>query len=146
MIRASFILLTCFVLLLSSCATAEEQSKEENVQKKQSQGQVHPSLAEQANYIAFQVDGVRDVSSVVLDKELSLAVDVEQFHRFQLGSIRKKVFQALKKEHPQMKTHVSTDRKIFWELQKLQARMYDEKPDIEAIKKKMEKINKDMKG
>lgn len=158
----SLLLLT---VLTSACGVIDgHQSKEESVQKQaiqreeaknkqrevraeeKSAKEVKLAIAQEANDLALQTKGVVHVTSVAIDQELSLAVEVSQWQRWNLKGIRKEIFHALRDRFPDLEIHVSTDRKIVWELQKLEKEMYATDPDVAAIQKKLDKINEDMKG
>jgi len=57
---------------------------------------------------------------VNIDKELSVAIKVENFNRFRLKSIEKSVKSDLEKTYPDHKVFVSSDKKMFWELEKIE--------------------------
>lgn len=108
--------------------------------------QINKEVLEQARLAARQVDGVREVAAVAIDQDLSVAVNVAQMKRLQLKAIRKEIFHKLKKAHPEMTVHVTTDRKIFWEMEKLEKEAYAQKPKVSDMQKKLHKLNEDMKG
>ncbi|MDQ0337904.1 citrate synthase [Caldalkalibacillus uzonensis] len=105
---------------------------------------VDHDTANRSKLIAKSVDGVTDAAVVAIDQDLSVAVDVAQMKRFQLKAIRKEIFHQLRKAYPDYKVHVSTDRKILQELKKLEEKTYQQQ--TEAEKKRLQKINEDMKG
>ncbi|QZT34901.1 YhcN/YlaJ family sporulation lipoprotein [Caldalkalibacillus thermarum TA2.A1] len=105
---------------------------------------VDHDTANRSKLIATSVEGVTDAAAVAIDQELSVAVAVAQMKRFQLKGIRKEIFHRLRKAYPEYQVHVSTDRKILQELKKLEKKTYQQQ--TEAEKKRLQKINQDMKG
>lgn len=169
--QRGFIILLCLALLISACSaigrepSAQEPDGQQQQMKKQasqrqssksmqkedrhkgnSAKEVKLTIAQEANQIALKTKGVVRVASVAIDKQLSLAVDVEQMQRWNLKKIRKEIFHQLRERFPDLDIHVSSDRKILWELQKLEKEMYVSSPDVDSIEKKLKKINEDMKG
>lgn len=155
------IMLLSLALLISACATLEGEpsaqgsngekqyekkqvrerqgsksiSKEMDQPKSEPDKEVKLAIAQEANQIALRTKGVVQVASVALDDQLSLAVDVSQMQRWNLKNIRKEIFHHLRDRFPELDIHVSSDRKIFWELQKLEKEMYASNPDVESIEK-----------
>lgn len=127
--------------------SAEEGKPLKKAEKEKPGGpQINKEVLEQARLAARQVDGVREVAAVAIDQDLSVAVNVAQMKRLQLKAIRKEIFHKLKKAHPEMTVHVTTDRKIFWEMEKLEKEAYAQKPKVSDMQKKLHKLNEDMKG
>ncbi|MFC0270421.1 hypothetical protein ACFFIX_02970, partial [Metabacillus herbersteinensis] len=79
------------------------------------------------------------------DKELLLAVKVDQFDRFRLKKIEKKVKSDLEKTYPDHKIEVSTDSKIFLELEQLEQKLQKDKTKMKTLKKEFDKIKSLMK-
>ncbi|MGC5328353.1 sporulation protein [Brevibacillus sp. SYSU BS000544] len=97
--------------------------------------------------IAQLVNGVDKAVAVHIDDELDVAIEVTNFNRLRLESIEKEVAQNLKAEFPKIKIHVSSDKKILNELQKLSDMPYaSEQKGACDQKKKLKQIEKQMKG
>src|SRR5690606_14051619 len=100
--------------------------------------------------IATQDDRVDEAAAVAIGKELSVALKVSNFNRLRLKSIRQDVHQTLTDQFPKHTIHVTTDSKLFSELQKLEKgvkRNWPPKPPKQKkYKKTLQKINEDMKG
>ena len=96
---------------------------------------------------AKKVDGVDDAVAVVMDKEASVALKVTGFDRFRLKPIKKEVSRRLKGYvSKDFKLRVTTDKKIYKELNNLkQEAVKKKKPSIE-LTKQFRKIQKDMRG
>ncbi|QHZ45932.1 MULTISPECIES: YhcN/YlaJ family sporulation lipoprotein [unclassified Bacillus (in: firmicutes)] len=103
------------------------------------------TAANKAKDLLFKKEEVTEVRGASRDKDLVLAVQVEQFDRFRLKDIEKQSKDMLKKHFPGYRIEVSTDQKIFWELDKLEQRIESKKMSDKKLKKRIEKIKKLMK-
>lgn len=150
--RTTLVVLSMF-LLLNGCnqqAGPQTQTKTKTAQK---DPMCDPTpiryfhLEQKAKSISEQVDGVDQAVAVQIDDELDVAIKVSNFHRLRLESIRKQVSQKLKAEFPKAKIHVTSDKKLINELQKLSDKPWSTK-EQEACKqkKKLKQIEKQMKG
>jgi hypothetical protein len=107
----------------------------------------HFDKEQQAKSIAEHVVGIDKAVAVQIDDELDVAIQVSNFNRLRLESIRKEVAQKLKTTFPKTKIHVTSDKKLIDELQKLSETPWSNKKE-EACKqkKKIKKIEQQMKG
>jgi hypothetical protein len=105
----------------------------------------HFDYEDKARVIAKQVDGVDQVVAVFIDNEMNVALQVSNFNRLKLKAIRKKAAQNLKGPFQEANIHVTTDSKLFNELKKLSGQDWSKKKACDH-KKKLKKIEKDMKG
>ncbi|GAB7386567.1 hypothetical protein BSNK01_04020 [Bacillaceae bacterium] len=108
-----------------------------------------PLEAERAKATALTVQGVDDAKAVVMDQQVSLAVKVTNFQRLRLKQIRREVHGKLSKQFPDYELHVTSDNKLFQELEKIEKKIASRHKDpaaLQKLKKKLEKVNKDMKG
>lgn len=102
---------------------------------------------QKAKAMTEQVNGIDKAVAVRIDDELDVAIEVSNFNRFRLESIEKEVAQKLKSSFPNAKVHVTSDKKLIMELQKLSDTPWQNHQE-EACKqkKKLKQIEKDMKG
>lgn len=149
----TLLLLAVSILLLAGC---NDKAQPENTSTK-GQGQAtaqtaprEPSFdrrgAERAEAIAKRVRGVDQSVAVVMDRQISVAAKVSGFQRFRLKAIRRDVHHQLKASFPDHEIHVTTDKKLFWELEKLKAKVDRGAVSFRQAKQQVEKINQDMKG
>jgi hypothetical protein len=104
-------------------------------------------LEQKAKSIAEQVDGIDNVVAVQIDDELDVAIKVSNFNRLRLKSIRKEAAQKLKAAFPKTKIHVTSDKKLIDELQKLSDTPWStNQKEACKQKKKLKHIEKQMKG
>ncbi len=74
------------------------------------------------------------------DKELLVAIKVENFNRFRLKTIEKTVKSDLEKIYPNHKVVVSSDKKMFWELEKIEQRLQKNNTNKKSLKKDLKKL------
>lgn len=102
--------------------------------------------ADEAKQIVLSMEEVVAVKGATMDDDIFIAVNVKQFDRFFLDEIRKQAHDKIKKRYPKTKVHVSTDKKVFLELEKLEQDIYHNKLTEKEMKKRWKKIEDFMKG
>ena len=126
-------------------APAKNQRQQESQGEKQIS--VDPVLSEKVKQAAKTVNGVEDSTAVVIDNEISAAVKVSGFNRLRLKSIRQEVHKKIKETGSDYKVNVTTDKKLFAGLQQIEKQISaGQAQSMTAIQKKVDKINKDMRG
>jgi hypothetical protein len=148
--KVKIFLLVLFVTGFGSgCNQNENQSTNQvnpiNITKVHTSQPVNQSLSNSAKDHALQNVEVVDVKAVNTDKELVVAIKVENFDRFRLKEIEKKVKSELKELYPSKSIEVSTDQKIFLELEQLEEMLQKEKMKKKSLQKKIQKIKALMK-
>lgn len=107
----------------------------------------HFDLEQRAKAIAEQIDGIDQAVAVQIDKELDVAIEVSNFNRFRMESLQKDVAKQLKAAFPEAKVHVTSDKKLIMDLQKLSSTPWSANPEEACKQKKQIKhIEKQMKG
>lgn len=136
------------MLFIAGCTMQNSPAQKPQAQQQQLSNEdvlVNTELAGQVKEKAKTVDAVEDSVAVILDKEISVAAKVTGFDRLRLKSIRKEVHERITQIAPGYKVYVTTDKKLFSELQKLNSQIQQgENPA--RLKTKFEKINKNMRG
>jgi LEA14-like dessication related protein len=94
--------------------------------------------------IVSSMNGITDVVCVTVDSDIYIAVQTERWHRFRLRTIRSDIKELLSHRFDDYKVHVSTDWKIFRELQRLTNDL--DQLELKNVKKKLDKIEKGMSG
>lgn len=118
---------------------------EQQVSQDEKQIQINPELAEKAKGTARMVNGVKDSTAVVIDKEISIAIKVNGFNRLRIKPIKEEVHNKIKEFNKDYNVYVTSDKKLFKQLQQIenQTNSPEEKSPID-IQKKVKRINKDM--
>lgn len=145
------VIVLCLTISLTTvgCNMQGTAAKKPQQQSNNSQEQVQtdPVLAEQAKETAKAVEGVDESTAVVMNQELSVAVKVSGFDRLRLKAIRQEVHRNMKKLAPDHKIYVTSDKKLFWELEQVEQQIVQPggKP-LTDLQAKVKKINKGMAG
>ena len=144
-----FLLLLITIGLSSGCTGNQNQfannNDDANVVKVHTRKPIDQSIANQAKEKVIKEEEISGVKAVNTDKELLLAVKVDQFDRFRLKNIEKKVKSDLEKAYPNYKILVSTDSKMYLELEQLEEKLQKDKIKMKSLKKDFDKIKSLMK-
>ncbi len=101
---------------------------------------VDQQKANKAKKILSKHDEITSINAVNSDKNLVVAIEVHHNKRFQLTDIRKRYAKELKKKFPNIKTELSTDKKIILELESLEKEIKEKDISNKQIKKKLKHI------
>ncbi|MGO4888262.1 YhcN/YlaJ family sporulation lipoprotein [Anaerobacillus sp. MEB173] len=107
---------------------------------------VDQTKADNSKSIVASMEEVIGVKGVNLKEDIYIAVQVKQFDRLRLKHIRKTAFDKIKKRYPKDNIHVSTDKKIFMELEELEQKLKRNEITEKNLEKKVKKLEDDMKG
>jgi regulator of replication initiation timing len=144
-----FLLLLTAIGLISGCnGTLDQQVSENddmNIEYVHTSRPIDQTVANQSKEKAAKEEEISSVKAVNTDKELLLAVKVHQFDRFRLKSIKKKLKSDLEKMHPEYEIFVSTDQKIYLELEQLEQKLQKDHTQMKSLKKDFDKIKSLMK-
>jgi hypothetical protein len=141
------VFLLLVIPLLTGCKENMDSAKNQStpITKITAKKSTNQSMANHAKELLIKRDDVSGVRGVNTDKELLIAITVPQIERFQLKTIEKNVKEKLKKEYPYYKIQVSTDQKIFLELDILERKLQEGKAGEKELKKELDKIKSLMK-
>ncbi|WP_077622206.1 YhcN/YlaJ family sporulation lipoprotein [Sediminibacillus massiliensis] len=139
----SFVLL---FVLLAGCNTNEKDNrtaiKDPNYDLTQvnSLPAVNQAVANEAKEAVLKKGPIIGARSVNTDKELLIAVEVKQMDRFRLKELKKDVKKTLEKKYPEKKIEVSTDKKLFIEIDKLESKIQNQKIDKKELNKRFKEV------
>ncbi|MEK5441616.1 YhcN/YlaJ family sporulation lipoprotein [Fredinandcohnia sp. FSL W7-1320] len=141
------VLLFLTIGLLAGCKEDMDSIKSQgtSITKISAKTATNQSVANQAEELLIKRDDITGVRGVNKDKELLIAIKVPQKDRFQLSTIEKEVKKELKKQYPEHNIQVSTDQKIFLELDKLEKKLEKSKVGEKELKKELDNIKSLMK-
>ncbi|MDR4889558.1 YhcN/YlaJ family sporulation lipoprotein [Fredinandcohnia sp. QZ13] len=133
--------------LLTGCKENIDSVKNQStsITKISAKKSTNQTTANHAKELVIKRDDVTGVRGVNTDKELLIAITVPQIDRFQLKTIEKNVKEELKKKYPDYKIEVSTDQKIFLELDILERKIEEGKTGKKELKKEFGNIKRLMK-
>ncbi|MCG8402983.1 MAG: YhcN/YlaJ family sporulation lipoprotein [Firmicutes bacterium] len=135
-------------IFTAGCAMPNSPAPKPQAQQQQSlnpKATANTALAGQVEETAKTVASVKDGIAVVIDRDIAVAVKVTGFDRLRLKAIRQEVSDKIKKTAPDYRIHVTTDKKLFSELRKVEKQIRQGE-DPALIKQKFDKINEDMHG
>ncbi|RRN68658.1 hypothetical protein EI200_18975 [Peribacillus simplex] len=122
----------------NSSQTDSNKERGLNISKVHTNKPIDQTAANQAKNKLMNQDEVADVKAVNSNKELLVAIKVENFDRLRLKKIEKKSQTELEDMFPDYKVLVSTDQKMFIELEQLEQ-------ELEKDHTKMDSLNMDFK-
>lgn len=98
--------------------------------------------ANQAKDFLGKYEDITAIKAVNTSKKLVVAIEVHHNKRFQLENLGKKYAKKLKKKFPKFKTELSTDQKIFIELNRLEQKIDSNNISNKNLEKKVKHIIK----
>ncbi|MFF2589033.1 YhcN/YlaJ family sporulation lipoprotein [Peribacillus butanolivorans] len=139
----TFLFLITVIGFVSGCSGNSKQidnNKNLNISKVHTSSPIEQSVANQAKDRLLAEEEVSDVKAVNSDKELLVAVKVDNFDRLRLTSIKKQAQSDLENMFPDYKILISTDQKMFLELDQLEQKLEKDKTKMDSLKKDFKKI------
>ena len=132
------------IILLMGCQANNDQ----DVRSLQLEGHavIDQHQSDRAKKIVSSMKEVIEVKGVNVEKDIYLAPNVKHFQRLRLQKIRKQGHDAVKKQFPDANVHLSTDKKIFMELDKIEQELKNKQISEKRLKEKLKKIEEMMKG
>ncbi|MET3319306.1 UNVERIFIED_ORG: ABC-type phosphate transport system auxiliary subunit [Peribacillus simplex] len=134
-----------FVSGCSGNSNQIDNNKNLNISKVHTSSPIKQSVANQAKDRVLAEEEVSDVKAVNSDKELLVAVKVDNFDRFRLKSVKKQAQSDLENMFPDYKILISTDQKMFLELDQLEQKLEKDKTKMDSLKKDFKEIKSLMK-
>jgi hypothetical protein len=143
--RLFFILI--LIGLASGCNGNQNQldNNDLNISQVHTSKPIDQSVANHTKEKMITKEEISDVKAVNTDKELLVAIKVGNFNRFRLKNIEKSVKSDLEKIYPDHKVFVSSDKKMFWELEKIEQRLKKNDTNKKNLKKDLNKLKNLMK-
>ncbi|MCM3713686.1 hypothetical protein [Halalkalibacter oceani] len=111
------------------------------------QAVIEQQQADEAKRILLSMEEIVEVKGVNDGEDnIYLAPEVKHFDRFRLKEIRKQSHDRVKKRYPEANVHVSTDKKIFLELGRLEQELKEKKISEKRLTDELTKLEDKMKG
>lgn len=124
---------------------SKKQQPQQQTEQDEKQIQFNPGLAEKAKKTAETIKGVKESTSVVMNKEISIAVKVSGFDRLRLKPIKKEVHEKIKELDKSYNVFVTSDKKLFMQLQQIEKQINGpQEKSLTDIQKGVNKIKEDM--
>lgn len=147
MYRGTIILILIGLFLLVSCSkenTAERVSPKNNppleFTKLSTNSKDDQRTANEAREFVSKFDEVTDVRAIHHDDQLLIAVKVNHFDRFDLKDIEKKLKKSTNNSFQDVNITLSTDKKLFIEIEKLENELQNDSLSKKELSKRMNKL------
>jgi len=140
-------LIVILIFFNAGCTMQNTPAQKPRAQQQSSNKDV-PADVELAGNVkneAQKVNAVEDAVAVALGGDISVAVRVTGFDRLRLKTIRKEVHERITQMAPGYQVHVTTDKKLYSELEKLNSQIQQGGDPI-RLKAELDKINESMRG
>ncbi|WP_174613736.1 hypothetical protein [Virgibacillus ihumii] len=111
------------ILFLTGCSAADNSTTREdgiNLSYITSNHNIDQRASNKAKEMLSKHDPITSINAVNTSKKLLIAIEVQHRHRFRLTKIRKDLQKEMKKAFSDHKVELSTDKKIFIELTRLE--------------------------
>lgn len=131
----------CVIVLLATACTAQEDEKGTAFKLQEAAGHGQEA-SDRAKDELIAMDEVLSVRGIQFHDDLVMAVHVKQIDRFRLKAVRKDAFDRIKALYPDSTIHISTDKKIYKELEEAEEQIKANDFNEEQLKKKIKLIEK----
>ncbi|WP_186577646.1 YhcN/YlaJ family sporulation lipoprotein [Aquibacillus kalidii] len=141
----SILLLT---ILISGCNTDENDNRitmkdsDGDVTKISNTSPIDQSLTNKAKEYVRINNEIESLRGINTEEDLLLAINVEQIQQFKEQNHESRIQKKLEKIFPETNIEVSSDQKIYIEVEKLEQEIQNNALDKEELKKRFDKIKK----
>ena len=134
------------IMLAAGCGQTSPPIKPrpENIPKADQQITTDPQRAAVVKATSRQAKEVEDSTAVVVDQDIAVAVKVSGFNRLRLKSIREQARQRVKSANPGFDVYLTSDKKLFQQLQRLEKDAKGTNPSPREFKARVNKVISDM--
>jgi len=142
----SLILVLIMMLVSAGCGKSSPPIKPhpENRPKAGQQITIDPLRGEKVKAAVRKVKEVEDSTAVVVDQDIAAAIKVSGFNRLRIESIRNQARQKIKSANPGFRVYLTSDKKLFKQLQQLERDMRRPNPSPAEFRAKVNKVISDM--
>lgn len=139
---ARIIYIFFLVIVMAGCSGMHknEEANKSNVTDVSFKNSHDQSVTEKMKQLLENEEEVKNIRAVNSDKELLIAAEIDHMDRFRLREIEQKLREKVQKQYPDYKVIISTDKKIFLELEQLENKMRTENLSKKKVEKEMNKI------
>ncbi|WP_078428557.1 hypothetical protein [Alkalihalobacterium alkalinitrilicum] len=134
------------VFIVCGCGQMNLQQQEQTPLFVGKEALVDQTKADNAKKIILSMEEVIEVTGVSNKENIYIAPAVKHFDRLHLKGIRADGFERIKKRYPNSTVFLSTDKKIFMELEKLEKELKERRVSKKDLEKRLKKLEEDMKG
>lgn len=130
-----------FMMIGSGCNTVNNNEKgNTNITNVSYQQSKDLNTSAQVEKLLKNEKEVKNAKAVNTDKKILIAVEINQMERFRLEDIEKRLIKMIEDEYPNHDVDLSTDKKIFLELEKLKKKITEKDMNEKKIDKELKRI------
>ncbi|MBU8907164.1 hypothetical protein [Desertibacillus haloalkaliphilus] len=141
----TLIIIACLALITACQGQGIQQEETISPQQLGEEAVIDQTKADEAKKILISMEEVIAVKGVNYEEDIYIASKVRHLDRLQLENIRKTGFEKIKKRYPEANVHLSTDAKVFMELEELENKLKKNEISKSQTEKQVKKIEEDMK-
>ncbi|MBZ5751050.1 YhcN/YlaJ family sporulation lipoprotein [Metabacillus litoralis] len=119
---------------------ANNEKNSINITNVSSQNTKNLNMTDQVKQLLNKQKEVSDVKVVNSDKELFIAAEIKHMDRFRIKEIEKKLKKLTEDNYPNHNVTLSTDMKIFLELDELEKKVNEKNMSKKKIEKELKRI------
>ncbi|OEH91660.1 YhcN/YlaJ family sporulation lipoprotein [Bacillus solimangrovi] len=139
--------LLLMLLIFSGCQQGAQQSTEKHnaplqVNVEQNKWTNEMKTIQAVRDIVLPMKQVLKMKTVAYEKDIIVVLELKHLYTFRSERIIKQAKEKIKKEFPKKKVKVTTDHKIYIELEKLQKKMEDNQISEKELKKELKNVKK----
>ncbi|WP_251525919.1 YhcN/YlaJ family sporulation lipoprotein [Metabacillus litoralis] len=129
-------------MVTSGCnmTNANNEKNSINITNVSSQNTKNLNMTDQVKQLLNKQKEVSDVKVVNSDKELFIAAEIKHMDRFRIKEIEKKLKKLTEDNYPNHNVTLSTDMKIFLELDELEKKVNEKNMSKKKIEKELKRI------
>ncbi|HZH62941.1 MAG TPA: YhcN/YlaJ family sporulation lipoprotein [Metabacillus sp.] len=144
--KQRIITISCIIIIMmiaSGCNTVNNSNKNNktNITNVSYQQKKDVNTSADVEKLLMDEKEVHNAIAVSTDKKILIAVVINQMERFRIEEIEKRLKKMIEDEYPKHDVDLSTDKKIFLELEKLKRKINEQEDMSEKkIKKELKRI------
>ncbi len=129
-------------MITSGCnmTNANNEKNSINITNVSSQNTKNLNMTDQVKQLLDKQKEVSNVKVVNSDKELFIAAEIKQMDRLRIKEIEKRLKKLTEDKYPNHNVTLSTDKKIFLELDKLEQEVNDTNISKKHLEKELKRI------
>lgn len=141
--RKIYVLHIVIILMMATGCNMANNNKEENnltIKNVSNQDMNHVNMTSEIEKLLMKEKEVSDVKVFDTDNEIFIAAEIKQMDRFRIKEIEKKLNKILNDKYSNHNVTLSTDKKMFLELEKLEQKSRNTNMSNKELEKEIKRI------
>ena len=136
------------LLILTSCKneptidTSSEERQQVELTKISSNQNIKQVPSNKAKEKLRNYEELTKIKAINTEQDMLIAFDIDHHERFSLDQFEKELKKEMKKEFPNLNVHVSSDKKILLELERIEKKLQNNDLTDKKLKKELKDIIK----